>query len=107
MLVDATDVDGFIGEVPTGAGLIYTLAVLAERGRKALRNQNTITIAQADIAETTRYQYRVDFNVGDLVTVDGNFDQMAKMRVVEYAEVEDENGYSGHPTLALPLPEEE
>lgn len=104
MLVDAADADSFIGEVPTGAGLIYTLAVLAQRGREALRNQSQTSITQADISPTTRYQYRRDFNVGDLVTIDGNFNELAVMRITEYAEVEDENGYVGHPTLEFPLP---
>jgi hypothetical protein len=49
------------------------------------------------------YQYRRDYNIGDLVSIDGNFGQTAVMRVIEYAEIEDENGNSGHPTLALPL----
>jgi hypothetical protein len=40
--------------------------------------------------------------LGDLVIVDANFNESQVMRVVEFAEVEDENGTSGHPTLAIP-----
>jgi hypothetical protein len=72
------------------------------RGRQALAKQNRVTISRADISKLTNYQYRRDFNVGDLVSLDGNFGQIATMRVVEYVEIEDENGESGHPTLAIP-----
>jgi hypothetical protein len=64
--------------------------------------QNRITITRADASDITRYEYRKDYNVGDLVSLDGNFGQIAVMRVMEYVEIEDENGESGHPTLALP-----
>jgi hypothetical protein len=76
---------------------------MSARGRAAIKGQSNITITQADVSNTTMYQYRRDYNIGDLVSIDGNFGQTAVMRVIEYAEIEDENGNSGHPTLALPL----
>ncbi len=102
MIVDATDIDGNFGSVPTG-GAIFDIAVqMATRGLQVLATQNEVNISQADVSKTTKYQYRRDYNVGDLVTLEGNFNQSQIMRVIEYAEIEDENGESGHPTLALP-----
>jgi hypothetical protein len=104
ILVDATDIDGHLGALPTGAPLTTAIAAMQTRGSQVLRSNNPQTISRTDISETTKYQYRKDYNLGDLVTLDGNFNAIQKMRVVEYAEIEDENGESGHPTLALPLP---
>jgi hypothetical protein len=73
------------------------------RGRIAIDNQNRVTIVKSDISSVTPYQYRTDYNVGDLVTLDGNFGVSAVMRVIEYVEIEDESGESGHPTLSVPL----
>ena len=102
LIVDATDLDGHLSTAPTGSALVTLLAQMDIRGRTALKNQNNIAITQSDISKTTQYQYRRDYDIGDLITIDGNFNEMAVMRVVEYAEIEDENGESGHPTLALP-----
>lgn len=102
MIVDATDIDGNYGSVPAGGDLFNISVAMGTRGLQALAKQKEITITQTDVSETTKYQYRKDYNMGDLVTLDGNFNQTAIMRVVEYAEVEDENGKTGHPTLAIP-----
>jgi Siphovirus ReqiPepy6 Gp37-like protein len=105
MIVDASDIDGNYGGVPSGGDLFDLSTAMATRGLQALANQNDTNISQADISKTTRYQYRLDYNLGDLVTLDGNFNQSDVRRVVEYAEIEDENGESGHPTLELPTTE--
>lgn len=102
MIVDAADIDGHLGAAPSG-GEVFPIAVLmATRGLQTLAKQKQIVLSQADISKTTQYQYRRDYNMGDLVTLDGNFNQSVVMRVVEYAEIEDENGESGHPTLSIP-----
>jgi hypothetical protein len=46
-------------------------------------------------------RYRADYNIGDIVYVIGNYDIAQKMRVTEYAEIEDENGEVGYPTLSM------
>lgn len=101
-LVDANDIDGNLTAPPTGSALTTILQKMTVRGQQALKYQQRITISRADISKLTKYQYRKDYNIGDLVTLDGNFGQMATMRVVEYVEIEDENGESGHPTLSIP-----
>ena len=102
MVVSADEVDGQFSEMPTGTDLDIVLAIMAIKGMEALDSQNRITITSADLANISKYQYRKDFEVGDLVTLDGNFGQIATMRIVEYVEIQDETGESGHPTLSLP-----
>lgn len=103
MYVNATDIDGHFGDVPTGEDLTTVTDAMTVRGQQELAKQNQITINQADISRMSRYQYRTHYNMGDLVSLEGNFNQQAVMRVIEYAEIEDENGESGHPTLAVPV----
>lgn len=102
MLVDADDIDGDLTDPPTGTTLTTILQYMTTRGNQALQSQLLVTISRADIAKISRYLYRRDYNIGDLVTLDGNFGQTQIMRVVEYVEIEDENGSSGHPTLSIP-----
>lgn len=102
VIVDGSDIDGSLSAPPTGAALTSALSKMTVRGQQALKSQTQITISRTDISDITRYQYRKDYNIGDLVMLDGNFGQLAKMRVTEYAEIEDENGASGHPTLSIP-----
>lgn len=102
MLVDAKDIDGHLGAMPSGATLTAVVNAMITRGQQVLAAQNRITLSQADISPTAKYQFRRDYDIGDLILLDGNFGQIVVMRVVEYAEIEDENGESGHPTLALP-----
>jgi hypothetical protein len=105
MIIDATDIDGNFGSVPAGIFLDDIVLQLEQRGFQTLAKQKLVDISRADISKTARHQYRRDYNMGDLVTLDGNFNSSSVMRVVEYAEIEDENGESGHPTLAVPGPE--
>jgi hypothetical protein len=102
MIVAADDIDGNLSAAPAGAALTDIVNKMQIRGKQALASQNLITITRADISDISKYQYRVDFNIGDLVSLDGNFGEIAKMRVVEYAEIQDANGETGHPTFGVP-----
>lgn len=102
MLVNADDIDGNLSAPPSGSTLTDVVNKMTVRGQQALRDQARITISRADISNLSKYQYRQDFNIGDLVMLDGNFGQIAVMRIVEFVEIEDENGENGHPTLSLP-----
>lgn len=99
--IEAEDIDGHFDTVPTGFDRVLHEEILRIRGRQVLAAQTQITINQADLGDASKYQYRRHFEVGDLISVAGNFGQIAVMRVVEYAEIEDENGESGHPTLQI------
>jgi len=102
MIVPADDLDGNLTAVPSGAALTALLAKMVIRGRQALKEQHYVTLAGADLSNMSAYQYRKDYGLGDLVTLDANYQNIITVRIVEYAEIEDESGYSGHPTLSLP-----
>jgi len=100
MFVDASDIDGSLTTAPTGGTLTSIRTKMQRRGRDALRKQTDVNIAQVDISRNIQVQYRKDYDIGDIVTVDGKYGISEKRRVVEYVEIEDQNGVSGHPTLA-------
>lgn len=102
MLVDGSDIDEAQEKYPDPTPRDWIKAAMAIRGRQALKKQTRIHLARTDVSDTTRWRYRQDYDVGDLVMVDGDWGERTVMRVVEFVEIEDENGESGHPTLELP-----
>lgn len=101
MLVDGNDIDGSLAEIPTGASLTSIRATMTVRGNQALKAQKQVALSRIDISTTPTYQFRKDYNIGDIVSVDSSYGPVASMRVIEYAELVDENGESAQPTLEL------
>ena len=105
IIVNASDLDEKETTYPSGTPLTNIIAQMNERGAKAIQAGNRIALSGADLTEVTRYQYRRDFDIGDIVMLDSNFGQIAPYRVVEFAEIWDENEFKGVPTLEVPDPQ--
>jgi hypothetical protein len=59
-------------------------------------------LTKAEVSkDTNQGAYRTDFNVGDIITVHGDYNETSVMRISEYVEIEDENGRTGYPTLTM------
>lgn len=103
MLVDCTDMDQHLTDDDAGDSLItYPIEKAMDvRGQQGVQAQRATAILSTDISKTTQYKFRRDYQVGDLVTANGNYDISNVMRVTEYVEFQDENGESGYPTLSL------
>lgn len=102
MIIDASDLDEHFPDYDTAAADLDLPAYMQERGQQALAAQNEITLVKAEVSQSAnKATYRKDFDVGDIITVDGNYNEISKMRVTEYVEIEDENGQKGYPTLSL------
>jgi hypothetical protein len=67
----------------------------AELGKK----QGTLFM-DAKIAQNSVYKYGVDYNIGDLVYISGNYGLESKMRVIEHARILDNTGETSVPTLS-------
>lgn len=100
MLVDASDIDEQYDAFPTGGTLTTIRNKMRIRGEEALKSQKKINISNIQINPNNQFKYRVDYDIGDLVSIDGEYGEVEVRRVVEYAEIIDENGFSGFPTLA-------
>jgi Siphovirus ReqiPepy6 Gp37-like protein len=102
MYVNGTDIDKDFSSTPTGADLTAVEAAMRQLGLEALLFQTNIALTKADISKSgVKSVYRKDFNVGDIVTVSGDYNESAAMRVSEYVETEDNTGESGYPTLSI------
>jgi Siphovirus ReqiPepy6 Gp37-like protein len=102
MRVDGKDIDQDFTTYPTGTDYTNVVNAMIQRGNEALSNQTNIGITKAEIAKAAiKYVYRKDYNVGDLITVTGDYNEVSIMRVSEYVEIEDETGESGYPTLTI------
>lgn len=102
VIVDGGDIDGVYSAPPTGQQLTDVINKMRIRGKQELDSQNLVTITRADLADISKYQYRKDFDVGDLISLDSNYGRISTMRISEYVEIMDENGETGHPSLSLP-----
>lgn len=85
----------------SGGELALLASKLKAYGAAELGRQKAQTLSEAVISPTNRFKYRTDYNVGDLVRVNGNYGLTANMRVTEFAEVEDQNGQSSYPTVSM------
>lgn len=102
MQVSATDVDEDLDEAAALAAISSINDKLQQRGREALKSQKNVVLTKAEVSKkTVESRYRVDYNVGDLVSVVGDYNESSTMRVSEFVEIEDENGTVAYPTLSL------
>jgi Siphovirus ReqiPepy6 Gp37-like protein len=103
MYIDATDFKAKYGTPGwDGANAMDRIEkILLTRARKILGRRKTRELVEANVAKANRYTFRKDYNIGDTVYVTGNYGLSAPFRVTEYAEIEDESGESGYPTLGI------
>lgn len=102
LFIDASDIDNTYDTIPTGSDLTAVETEMTQRGIEILASQVNIAITSAQAASNAiTAAYRTDFDVGDIVTVAGDYNENAKMRISEYVEIEDSTGESGYPTLVL------
>jgi hypothetical protein len=105
MLVDGTDVDKGYTAAPIGMFFDACVAAMTQMGHEALAKSNALALSKAEVRkDATKAIYRKDFNLGDLITVEGDYDEARTMRVSEFVEIEDSTGESGHPTLTVDTP---
>ena len=72
---------------------------LLSDGAKYLRQNKEVDLLTADISTLTQYKYKEDYDLGDIVFVQGKYGFAQKMLVSEYTRTSDANGVSGFPTL--------
>lgn len=105
MLVDGTPIDKDYTAAPAGAALTAVINAMYQLAYEAMAKANQLALSKAEVRKDgTKAIYRKDFNLGDLITVEGDYDEARVMRVSEFVEIEDINGESGHPTLTVDTP---
>lgn len=103
MHIDASDLDEAYTTNPVGGTRTAIVNAMIVRGNQALAAQKEVALIKAEAnSNSRRYQYRVDYDLGDLVTVRGQYSESATRRIMEYVEIEDETGEYGQPTFSVP-----
>lgn len=76
-----------------------TKRTVEKRATVDIEKNNNDVILSATVSKKSVYDYGIDYNIGDIVYVVGNYDVHQPMRIVEHAKASDENGDSAYPTL--------
>jgi hypothetical protein len=100
MSFDVSDIDGQYSDLPTGVDYNRVMQAMTARAREVLAAQKEVALVKATVSSTASVaRYRKDYDLGDIVSVTGDYAEGRKSRITEYVEVEDENGTTGYPTL--------
>jgi hypothetical protein len=100
LYVDCTDLDEHLDIEDALIEFADIQAAMHVRGHQALRAQAATNLMSTDISRRSRYKFKTHYDVGDIVSVHGNYDEQSVMRVVEHVRFLDEKGETGYPTLA-------
>ena len=93
--VDARDLSTNNGEISEDTYYVQ----LTERGIENLSTLGIQELFSGSIAPDVNYEYKLDYNLGDVVQIENEFGISAAPRIIEIIECEDYNGYSLTPTF--------
>lgn len=74
--------------------------ILNTRAADALANASYIKAVDGEIVPTNQFKYGIDYNLGDVIEVQGNSEIIQSSRVTEYIRAQDEAGERAYPTVA-------
>ena len=95
VFVDARDISSNEGEITDD---VY-MAQLTARGTTALGEAPCVQSFEGTVEPRQMYTYKVDYFLGDMVTVINKYGIQADAQVLEVVETWDENGYTCTPTF--------
>lgn len=95
MFVDARDISSNEGEIDETS---YRIMLVA-RGKEKLAETVVNQAFEAEIEPRITYQYKTDYDLGDIVTVENYYGISRKCRIVEIIESWDDTGYKYIPKL--------
>ena len=76
---------------------VVYLPYLYSRGHDNLSEYGAVTSYEGTVEPNVTFDYKIDYDLGDLVTVRNEYNITAQVRIVEVIEVYDNNGYSCEP----------
>lgn len=111
--VVATDVDpdiaGFERKIlvvktddfDVGTPAATVTAIMQQKGREALAANRSFAGFDGEVSQNSQYKYGVDYQLGDLVEMYGDFGDKSIMRVTEQIFASDSEGDRSYPTLSI------
>lgn len=73
--------------------------ILNGRAEKEMKQHEYIRTVDGEIAPTNLYQYGIDYDLGDLIEVQGNTELTEISRVTEYIRTQNAEGETAYPTV--------
>lgn len=83
-----------------GANSANLIAMLNSRAKDAITNNSFIKTVDGEIVPTSQFKYGVDYNLGDIIEVEGNSGVVQISRITEYIRSQDEAGEKAYPTVS-------
>lgn len=77
------------------------VSILDARANLALTNNRFEKAIDGQIVPLHQFQYGVDYNLGDIIEVQGNSEIIQTSRVTEYIRSQDNAGEKAYPTVAM------
>lgn len=77
------------------------VSILNSRAQLALTDHRYAKAIDGEIVPLHQFQYGVDYNLGDVIEVQGNSDIVQSSRVTEYIRAQDDSGETAYPTVAM------
>jgi hypothetical protein len=93
MYVEASDLKGTYSP-PTSTD------VVAQRAQAELDQVPQLYLMEAKVTETAKPKFKINYDVGDIVMVLGEYESAEPMRVTEHIYTYDDKGMHGYPTLS-------
>lgn len=90
-------VDGIDVNIPDSA----VLKTLSDKAKAALRENKYIEAVAGEIVSTNMFKYGIDYNLGDLVELQGNNQAISFARVTEYIRAQSSTGERSYPTVEV------
>ena len=85
-----------------GGDAATLLNILNSRAHDALTEHPFIKTVDGEIVPANQFKYGIDYNLGDIIEVQGNSDVVQTSRVIEYIRSQDESGGErAYPTVAM------
>ena len=94
LYVDANDIEGAFGS-PTNTDVVAT------RGQAELDEHKEISLMSAKISINAKPKFKLNYDIGDLVKVFGEWNVVQTMRVTEHILTLDKTGIRGYPSLTI------
>jgi hypothetical protein len=79
--------------------LTALVGMLNERAYKGLAENPYVRMIDGEIVPTSQFKYGIDYNLGDIIEVQGNSGIIQKARVTEYIRSQDAAGEKAYPTV--------
>lgn len=89
----------FVDDISVDVPDDQIIVVLNDRARAALRENSYIQAVDGEIVSTNMFKYGVDYNLGDIVEIQGNSEAISIARVTEYIRAQNSAGERAYPTI--------